>query len=368
MEKFMRQLKRFMILVPAVALVTTAAGLGTAQARPLPQGAIVTADNGDNNNNKNNDKNDKNDQNNQDNNQQDNTGFRKQGPFREDFVDIQNVKPDSGDDDTKNFSSPGTFVEKCGRNEEGHFNSDNVIAAPGVENGAQHLHDYVGNTSTDGFSTDDSLSKADTTCDNNDLSTYYWPVLRLQGQRDNSDTARQSTKDGNIGKILTPDSVLIQFRGNEKNKVDAMPRFLRIITGDAKAHSKGAENARAQWTCSGFENRRTTKYPLCPNGSKVVRILDFPSCWNGKNTDSIDHRSHIVFPDDNGQCKGDFKPVPQLRYVLSYDVPQNQIFALDGFPTEKHDPITDHGDFINVAPDNLMQRMVGCINDNQNCN
>jgi hypothetical protein len=359
----MWQLKRVVLLVSSVALVTTVAGLSPAQAGPLPHGAIVARDQDHHDQ----DHADHGDDKNDDHSNRDDNGFRDEGPSRDDFVDIRKVDPDSGDGDRRNFKSAGLFIAKCGRNEEGHFNSDNVIAAPGVENGAQHLHDYVGNESTDGFSTDDSLARADTSCEHDDKSTYYWPVLRLQGERDDSNTARQSTKDGNIGKILTPSAVVIVFSGNERDDVRAMPRFLRMITGDAKAVTNGPKNARAQWTCSGFENRRTKKYPLCPDGSKVTRILDFPSCWDGDDTDSADHRSHVAFPSDDGRCEDDFKAIPQLRYVLSYDVPPNQIFALDGFPTEKHNPITDHGDFINVAPDDLMDRMVGCINDGRTC-
>ncbi|TYK43056.1 DUF1996 domain-containing protein [Actinomadura decatromicini] len=289
------------------------------------------------------------------------------GPKRNDFVDIRGVRPDFRRPRLRDGGSGGTFISRCGRNENEHYNSDNFIAAPGVRNGAQHLHDYVGNESTDGDSDDESLKRADTTCENGDKSTYYWPVLRLRGQRDDTPQARQSEKDGNVGRPLTPASVTLRFSGNPRDDVREMPRFLRMITGDAKAKSGDGEKARAQWTCTGFGDRRTEKYPLCPPGSRVARVLDFPSCWDGENTDSADHRSHVVFPKRDGKCDDDFKPIPHLEYLLTYDIPRNRLFALDGFPSEKHSPITDHGDFVNVMPDGLMRRATDCINNGQNC-
>src|SRR5262249_54151441 len=135
--------------------------------------------------------------------------------------------------------------------------------------------------------------------------------------------------DSNLGKILQPAQVKIEFRGNPTSKVVAMPNDLRAVTGDAKAVSNGPKNANAKWTCVGSEDRTTTKYPLCPNGSQVERILDFPSCWDGQDTDSADHRSHIVFPRAGGACPKGFEAVPQLRYTLTYDVPSGPNFAVD---------------------------------------
>jgi hypothetical protein len=147
-----------------------------------------------------------------------------------------------------------------------------------------------------------------------------------------------------------------------------MPRFIRVITGDAKATTNGPTNARAQWTCTGFNNRLTTKYPLCPRGSQVQRVLVMPSCWDGTNADSANHRAHIVFPDKaTGACPEGTKAVPQLRLTLTYRVPSGRSFAVDSFPDQLHNPLTDHADFVNVMPDSLMRTVVDCINSGRNC-
>ncbi|MCQ4207121.1 DUF1996 domain-containing protein [Streptomyces longispororuber] len=293
------------------------------------------------------------------------------GPEAGDFVAIESVQPNVSNARNQRGASRGTFTTKCGRNENGKFNPDNVIVAPGVSNGAHHMHDYVGNQATDAFSSDDDLAAGQTSCRNQgDKSTYYWPVLRLQNGKDEADAgADGGGKDQNVGEIQTPASVTLKFDGNPTSKVVAMPRFLRIITGDAKAFTNGDANANASWSCTGFENRQLKdKYPICPDGSKVVRTFRFQSCWDGTNTDSANHRTHVAFEDPRtGACPQGFKAIPQLVQRIVYDVPPGPGFAVDSFPEQLHKPVTDHGDFINVFDTRLMQRVASCINRGDRC-
>ncbi|WIX90952.1 DUF1996 domain-containing protein [Amycolatopsis sp. DG1A-15b] len=423
------------------------------------------------------------------------------------FVDILKVKPNQFDPRPVSGAATGTFTVDCGRNENQHFNPDNFIAQPGIRNGAQHLHDYVGNLSTNADSNNKSLVKAGTTCRNGDKSAYFWPVVRIDtGEEEKNEPAkvpdgdraqadreaktvqvacpdvaskltdipdqamaevdsnldqldsqadeanqriaatqgqggqdfvrnailnplkdrRQAIIDriataigrftqkpgdlgglapcatkpgkdtgtptppsttppastlpgqdennelpGNDGKILRPQRVQITFRGSPVGKVVAMPRFLRVLYGDAKVSTNGPANAKASWTCTGFENRVTDKYPICPDGSKVKRIHTFPSCWDGKNTDSANHRTHIVFPDRFGRCGNGFKAVPQLQISLTYDIPrdvqQKKQYKVDAFPQEKHNPLSDHDDFANVMSQRIMNGLVNCVNRGRNC-
>ncbi|MCP3817487.1 DUF1996 domain-containing protein [Streptomyces sp. A3M-1-3] len=292
------------------------------------------------------------------------------GPSPDDFVDITTVQPNVKAPRKKRNASRGTFTTDCGVNENGKFNPDNVIVAPGVSNGAHHMHDYVGNQANDAFASDDDLANGDTTCRNQgDRSTYYWPVLRLQNGQDEADVNDDGGgKDQNIGEIQTPDQVTLKFVGSPASKVVAMPRFLRIITGDAKAFTNGDANANASWSCTGFENRQLKdKYPICPEGSKVVRTFKFQSCWDGQNTDSANHRTHVAFADANGRCQNGFKAIPQLQQRIVYDVPPGPGFAVDSFPEQLHKPATDHGDFINVFDQNVMKKVVSCINGGRKC-
>ncbi|WP_157859320.1 DUF1996 domain-containing protein, partial [Streptomyces pathocidini] len=285
-------------------------------------------------------------------------------------ADITRVAPNVREPRPQQAASTGTFTTECGVNENRKLNSDNVIAAPGVSNGAHHMHDYVGNQDTTAFSTDDSLAAGATSCENQqDRSTYYWPVLRLRnGQNERDANAPGGGRDGNVGEIQQPSEVTLRFRGSPVGEVVEMPRFLRIITGDAKALTNGDANANASWSCTGFEDRQLRdKYPLCPLGSRVVRTFTFQSCWDGQNTDSANHRTHVDFANEDGSCDEGFRAIPQLVQRVVYDLPPGLGFAVDSFPEQLHKPVTDHGDFINVFSERLMRKAVDCINGGENC-
>ncbi|MDT7798347.1 MAG: hypothetical protein QOI78_1780, partial [Actinomycetota bacterium] len=175
----------------------------------------------------------------------------------------------------------------------------------------------------------------------------------------------------NDGEIVEPESATLKFIGGGAKNVVAMPLGLKILYGDAKQSTNGPANARPSWTCTGFEDRLTDLYPICPAGSKVERIHAFPNCWDGKNTDSANHRTHIVFSDKAGKCPQGFKNVPQLQVTLVYNVPQDVQqkgqYKVDAFAQEKHNPRSDHDDFGNVMSKQIMNRLVNCVNSGKAC-
>ncbi|MDC0771461.1 DUF1996 domain-containing protein [Streptomyces sp. HD] len=302
------------------------------------------------------------------------------GPAASDFVDITTVQPNVSSPEKQQNASLGKFTTDCGVNENKLYNSDNIIVAPGVDNGAHHTHDYVGNQANDAFADNQDFAAGETTCQNQgDKSSYYWPVLRLQDGTQEFDANQPGGgAEGNVGKILTASEVTLEYVGNPSSQVVAMPKFLRIITGDAKAFTNGTANANAAWSCTGFEDRQLTdKYPICPEGSSVVRTSKFQSCWDGQNIDSANHRDHVAFADPRtGACPNGFQAIPQLVQRLVYDVDAPSLndngqsrpfFSVDGFPEQLHKPITDHGDFVNVFDEQLMNQMVECINTGKTC-
>ncbi|MFD9593635.1 DUF1996 domain-containing protein [Kitasatospora sp. NPDC059973] len=284
------------------------------------------------------------------------------------YVDIRSVSPNVVKP-TRTGPATGTLTSQCGRNGNRHLNPDNVIVAPGVSNGAHHMHDYVGNRATSAFSSNDRLAAAGTTCSNGDQSTYYWPVLRLlDGAQESDFQAPGGGKDRNRGTILQPAEVGITYSSPNGNRVQPMKRFLRIITGDAKALTNGPVNAHASWSCTGFEDRQLVdKYPVCPGGSRVVRTLKFPDCWDGRNVDSANHRSHTAFSNASGGCPKNFRTIAQLVERVTYEVPSGVRIAVDSFPEQLHNAITDHGDFINVMDQSLLDQMASCVNEGRRC-
>ncbi|MFG2874499.1 DUF1996 domain-containing protein [Streptomyces sp. NPDC048337] len=289
------------------------------------------------------------------------------GPAPADYVDIRTVPrtpaaPPAGPD-----ASAGSVAVACGRGEQGHYNEDNLVVSPGLRSGAHHTHAYVGNLSTDAMSTDASLDAAATTCTGGDRSTYYWPVLR-RPDRPGIHPHESAAGHGNEGEILPEASVRVEFRGSPAGKVVPMPRFLRGMTGDAVAFTAGGDaDVRARWGCSGSPDRSTTSYPRCPEGERVTRTLVFPSCWNGLDTASPGHRSHLRFPGAGGVCPQDTFAVPELRISLAYEVPAGAAIALDSFPEQRHSPRTDHAMFVNVMTDDRMAAVVACLNEGRAC-
>lgn len=280
------------------------------------------------------------------------------------YVDISDVEKNGNIGEGGVFSK-GSYSVDCGVSD--HNNSDNYMAAPGKRNGAQHTHDYVGNTSTNGNSSDDSLEAAGTSCRNGDKSTFFWPVLRdLNGTGDDVGQDGGSL-DGNVGRILTPTKAQLTFRGHGDEKVEPLPAHLMMIMGNAKAKAQDGKNANSKYTCTGFEDRVTDKYPVCPSGSNLVRLLDYPSCWDGQNLESKDLRSHMAFADERGNCEDGFTPVPALRITLTYDQPAGRAFSIDSFPDNQHDPSTDHSDYENFATEAQNSAGADCINANKIC-
>ena len=54
---------------------------------------------------------------------------------------------------------------------------------------------------------------------------------------------------------------------------------------------------------------------------------------------------------------------PQLVFVTAHEQ-----YAVDAFPQEKHNPLSDHDDFANVMGQRLMNQVVNCINTGKRCN
>jgi hypothetical protein len=292
---------------------------------------------------------------------------RSDGPQPSDYVDIHEVPLASPDPPAGPNASIGSFRQDCGTNANGLHNPDNYIAVPGQLSGAHHVHDYLGNQSVNYLTTNESLAASkDTSCRYGDQSTYFWPVVRDATKVGADEGQVGGGKDGNHGRILPMVDVRIEFRGNPQSNVVAMPRFLRLWTGNATAVSSNLQFARSQWTCAGFENRITTEYPLCPNGA-VKRIIEYPSCWNGKDLSSNDLRSHTAFPGKDGGCPAGTRAIPKIVIIVTYSVPPGRNFVLDAFPGEHHSPLTDHAAFENVMPDGLMSFIVDCINSDRNC-
>ncbi|WP_405142429.1 DUF1996 domain-containing protein [Sphaerisporangium sp. NBC_01403] len=257
------------------------------------------------------------------------------------------TKPVPSGDPSRGPVPPGAvrvaeFVAECPFT---HRLADDPIVLPGLA-GASHMHSFFGNTSTDAGSTLTTLLKGNSTCSPKaDLSSYWVPTLY------------------NGDKAVEPTGTTFYYLGEGVSdsamaKTRALPQGLRIVAGNAKA--TGADGtSSARWSClHAGEVGSSKNFVNCPAGKMLESYLDFPHCWDGKNLDSADHKSHMSYPVGNACPASHPVIVPKLRMVLRYPVSGNPAaFRLASGPG-----YTMHGDFFNAWPEAEMERRVrDCI-------
>ncbi|RYJ31752.1 putative secreted protein [Streptomyces sp. L-9-10] len=235
-----------------------------------------------------------------------------------------------------------------------HSKPDDPIVFPGLP-GASHMHSFFGNKSTDAFSTTESLlTNAPTSCTPaNDLSAYWIPTLY-----ENDKAVEPEGMIVYYGSRLPDPSVTVPF-----------PQGFRMIAGDARAQTPTPAGSPGQFWCAGAggEIGRSAdgNWPRCAPGAHLTHQLVFPDCWDGKNLDSPDHKSHVAFTYD-GKCSGAYPvAIPNLSFVTSYPTSG----STQGFRLASGMPSSIHGDFFN-AWDNaaLGHRVKDCITQKAKCN
>src|SRR6267142_326001 len=106
----------------------------------------------------------------------------------------------------------------------------------------------------------------------------------------------------------------------------------------------------------------------CPNDLRAQ--IFFPSCWDGTNLDSPDHKSHVAYP--SGIDSGDCPPTHPVRLVSLfyelwfYTLPFTNLNDGGRFMLSTGDPTSYslHGDFMNGWDNQVLQRALdNCTND-----
>jgi hypothetical protein len=226
-----------------------------------------------------------------------------------------------------------------------HRLPDDPIVAPGLPGGS-HMHSFFGATSTNAHTNLNTLQNGRSNCNPGvDLSSYWVPTL----YRNNVAVEPTITTFYYLGEGVRADLV---------GRTQSIPLGLRIVAGNAKATAPDASSI-ARWSCLHAGQVPASKnFVTCPAGTMMESYLDFPQCWNGRDLDSADHKSHMAYP-VNFACPSSHPvQVPKLRQVLRYPVNGNPAsFRLASGPG-----YTMHGDFFNAWPTAEMDRRVrDCI-------
>ena len=164
------------------------------------------------------------------------------------------------------------------------MNYDDAIVYPG-QKGASHLHAYFGNTGADYASTRESIEKTgNSTCSGGTANrTGYWVPAIID------------TKDG---APVKPDKMMIYYKTSYRvvsNNVSPFPAGLRMVAGNMR--STGPQEG-VGWKCYNqtVDTYSKTIPASCPVGATLEATIGFPICWDGKNLDSPNHKSHMSEP------------------------------------------------------------------------
>lgn len=224
--------------------------------------------------------------------------------------------------------------------------------------GVSHMHDFVGAKTTDAFSTSATLVAGTSTCAMPaDESAYWVPALFKNGVR------------------ILPNGgakhALFYYRRKGAptgTNVQPFPMGLRMIIGNSKAKS-AAENPQLGkdiiFKCGPGSTTDLPAPPTqCSSGILVVS-LRFPNCWDGKNLDSPDHKSHMAYP-SGSRCPASHPVVlPRIESFFRYNVGTGPI----GTITFSSGPYyTAHQDFFNAWDPAVLQKLVtNCMNAMVDC-
>ncbi|KIK58110.1 hypothetical protein GYMLUDRAFT_246478 [Collybiopsis luxurians FD-317 M1] len=204
------------------------------------------------------------------------------------------------------------------------------IINPGTVSG--HVHSVVGGSNFGMTLSTASLRNSECTSMpiQEDHSNYWYPHLYFQMGLSHLSMSGMSCKSAFavIWRKLTVYSrsyyLYNDAENGQPNTVQAFPDDFRMISGDMTLRSYNASSYAQQavtFLCLDF-NGVSTKYnelpPVsCPSGIRAQ--INFPMCWDGKNLDSADHKSHVAFPSggpDSGTCDDPNFPVTLPRIFI----------------------------------------------------
>ena len=210
--------------------------------------------------------------------------------------------------------------------------ADPIVSPGGV---AGHVHRVIGGSNFGvEIPSSDYLRESECTTSGieEDKSAYWFPQLYFEY----ADGTFELVSGGPVTYYLFP---------NEPGKTTIFPDNFRMISGNsAKAPPMGSfEQQAVSFLCLNF-NGGTTKHDFlpekaCPSGVRAQLVSsvwinspstvcltchkNFQSCWNGKDVDSTDHKSHVSYRaegPDRGDCPPEFPvSLPRIFNEMYYD-------------------------------------------------
>lgn len=225
------------------------------------------------------------------------------------------------------------YVIGCGFS---HRNNDDPIAFPG-QPGRSHNHTYLGNRTTSASTTPAMLRGSPSSCgDDGDDSAYWMPTVF-------------------VGSTPVPPLVgLAYYVKRTYEPIHLFPAGLKMIAGDSMA-TRPQPTRALWWSCGGIGGTgRFATLRAC--GGRTVQLrVDFPNCWDGKNVDSPDHKSHMRYS-SAGRCPASHPvPVPTITLIVLY-----QPLPASARPSSGR--YAAHADFMNGWDPEVLGGQVAALN------
>jgi len=147
--------------------------------------------------------------------------------------------------------------------------------------GKSHDHTFIGNDTTNAFSTLTSLLGQSSSCRRPGDMAGYWVPTPIDA----------------AGKAITPRSATVYYRRHTLDPVQPFSQGFKLIAGNSKATAPQGLMITS-WNCGPVaEIRPTSTIPTCPDAKQqgLALHVQFPNCWDGVNLDSPDHQSHMAY-------------------------------------------------------------------------
>jgi Domain of unknown function (DUF1996) len=236
------------------------------------------------------------------------------------------------------------FVGSCAFS---HMAMDDPIVYPG-QPGASHDHSFVGNTTTNAFSTLRTLRTGSTTCKRDGETAAYWMPTLLQN-----------------GQMVAPRNATIYYRRKTLAPLRAFPAGFKMIAGDRQATAPQGVQITF-WNCGAMSTvPASVDVPTCPNTRREsLRLhVNFPNCWDGRQLDSADHKSHMAYS-QRGVCPASHPvAVPAISLVFRYPIAGGS-----GVTLSSGGQYSAHADFFNAwRQGSLVSLVNGCLNALRHC-
>jgi hypothetical protein len=226
--------------------------------------------------------------------------------------------------------------------------------------GVSHLHDFLGNTSTDAYSTYPAMVAAETTCGTAaDTAGYWTPALFSSDARVLPEGFYADGEATRNTFYYRTDNVVDSYH------VTAFPPNFQMVAGNSHATSE-ADNPylgrEIYWGCSNNSPDVKSKVPInCSTGAITLHV-GFPNCWDGVLVPN--ETSHLRYPSSLKCPTGYDTVLPRVIFRLEYPVgTSSESITLASGPY-----YTAHADFWNTWDQTGLQELVDrCLNAHTDC-